>query len=212
MMGKKVQRAFTLMTVFFALSTATVTASSLWGDYEGYSKARVIINNEVKEFTSSEVPGFIVNGATVLPLRTLADSLQALVKWDDSNKTVSVFKPNVHLIVAYDVDRKKFDVTTPFGTVRHGKTISFDVFPQVENLKTPITSMKISILSPSGQEVATRTASNGTIQQQSFWFVERFEKLTFSEQGIYSVKLYMQLESGGDYQVVSEKQILSQVE
>ena len=42
----KVQRIFTLMVVFFVLSTAAVVASSIWGDYKGNNIARLIVNDQ----------------------------------------------------------------------------------------------------------------------------------------------------------------------
>ena len=52
-MRMKVQRIFTLMVVFFVLSTAAVVASSIWGEYKGYNIARVIVNDQTKEFGDS---------------------------------------------------------------------------------------------------------------------------------------------------------------
>jgi hypothetical protein len=124
----KVQRLFTLMLVFFILSTATVVASSIWGDFEGYSKATVIVNGETQYFSNSDVPGFIVNNTTVLPLRTIADSLQALVKWDSGKQTATLFKPNVHMMMFHDFSKDFSTLNKPFGVVGKGETIDFMVF------------------------------------------------------------------------------------
>ncbi|MNI48935.1 hypothetical protein D3C73_1035260 [compost metagenome] len=141
-------------------------------------------------------------------MRTISDSLQALVKWDNSNKTASVFKPNVHMFVAEGISND-YSVKTPFGVVKQGATIDFVVFPQVDNLQTTITSMKISIESPSGSNVVTPFEKSMYGHKDSFWHPYKFTNVTFSESGIYTVKLSMQLEEGGEYQIVSEKQIVS---
>jgi hypothetical protein len=202
----RVQRLFTLMLIFFVLSTATVVASSIWGDFEGYNKVRVIVNGETQQFPESDVPGFIINGKTVLPLRALAGSLQALVKWDDVNKTVTISKPNVHMFVVKDISND-FSVKTPFGVVKQGDTVDFVVFAQVDNLTTSISSVRVSIVTPSGTNVVTPIEKAMSGQKDTFWLPMKFTNVSFDEYGIYTVKFAMKQEGGTDYTVVSEKQI-----
>jgi hypothetical protein len=208
-LGMKVQRLFTLMLVFFILSTATVVASSIWGDFEGYSKARITVNGESQYFSSSEVPAFIVKGSTVLPLRTLADSLQAMVKWDSSNQTASLYKPNVHMILVKDIS-KDYSMDQPFGVVKQGKKIDFVVFTQVDNLQANLTSVRISIISPSGQSAVTSVEKSINEQKKTFWLPVPFQNVSFDESGEYTVKFAMKLEGDSSYTVVSEKQISSE--
>ncbi|UJF35219.1 stalk domain-containing protein [Paenibacillus hexagrammi] len=203
----KVQRIFTLMLVFFGLSTATVVASSIWGNYEGFSIARLSINDETQEFSDSDVPPLIVNGKTMLPLRSLTKSLEAMVKWDNTNKTVSIYKPNVHMIVASSIDNE-FNITGPFSVVKKGGSHSFVILAQVDNLSTSISSVRVSIESPSGQEVGTFVPDKKP-SGSSFWLPALFNGVSFDEYGNYKVKFEMQLDDSSGYVVVSEKQILS---
>jgi hypothetical protein len=209
MVSKRVHRIFTIMLVCFSLSTATAVASSIWGEFEGYSKARVLVNDVETQFSSADVPGFIVKGSTVLPLRTLADSLQALVKWDNSNKTAYIYKPNVHMFVVKDIS-KDYTMKSPFGEVKQGVKISFFVFPQVDNLNASISSFKISIVSPSGTNAVEPYEESIDEQKKSFWRPIKFNNISFDEYGVYTVKFSMKLSDGTDYVVVSEKQILSE--
>ena len=101
----------------------------------------------------SDVPPLIVDGNTVLPLRAMSDALQALVKWDNSNKTAYLYKPNVHMFFTTEV--RKDSAIVPFGVVEHGKEADFIVFAQVDNLKTSINSVRVSVVSPSGKSVIT---------------------------------------------------------
>jgi len=204
----KVQRVFTLMLLFFVLSTATVVASSIWGDYDGYSIARVYVNDRLEDFSSSDVPALIVNGKTMLPLRSLANSLQSLIKWDNSNKTVSLYKPNVHMLVAQDIG-KDYSLKTPFGVVNQGETISFVVFTQVDNLRTSVSSVRVSIESPSGVQVVTPVVKAMNGQKDTFWLPVPFKDVSFDEYGNYVVKFEMKLDESSNYAVVSEKLILS---
>jgi hypothetical protein len=205
----KVQRLFTLMVAFLTLSTATVAASSIWGDYEGYSKARVMVNGTERYFSSSDVPGFIINGKTVLPLRDLAESLQTMVKWNDPDKTALLYRPNVHLSVVRDIG-KDYSMKEPFGVVTQGKTIDFVVFAQVDNLQTGISSIRITIESPSGNNVVTPHEKGMYGQKDSFWYPVRFTDVSFNEHGKYKVKFAMKPDESSDYTVVSEKEIYAE--
>lgn len=209
MVGKKVHRLFTMMLLCFSISTATAVASSIWGDFEGYSKARVLVNDVEQQFSYSDVPGFIVKGTTVLPLRTLADSLQALVKWDNTNKTVNIYKPNVHMTVAREI-RKDYSMKDPFGAVKHKDAVDFFVFAQVDNIQSNISSVRVSIISPDGGNAITPVVKARSDQKDSFWLVVPFNGVSFDQYGKYTVKFEMQLDEGSDFVVVSEKEIKSE--
>lgn len=208
MKGKKVQRIFALMLVFFILSTATVVASSIWGNYEGFSIARLVVNDKTEEFSDSDVPPLIINGKTVLPLRSLTQSLQALVKWDNTNKTVSLYKPNVHMFFTTEV--RKDSSFVPFGVVEKGKKADMIiVFAQVDNLKTNINSVQVSIISPSGNSVVDPVVKDITEVKESFWLKVPLYNVSFDESGNYLVRFAMRQEGSSEYNVVSEKQIQS---
>jgi hypothetical protein len=204
----KVQRIFTLMVVFFVLSTAAVVASSIWGDYKGYSIARLVVNNETKEFADSDVPPLIVDGKTVLPLRAMSDALQSLLRWDDASKTAYLFKPNVHMFFTTEV--RKDSAIVPFGVVERGKQADFIVFAQVDNLKTGINSVRVSIVSPSGRSVITPVDKSISDSKESFWLKVPVYGVSFDEAGTYVVKFAMQQSGSSEYSVVSEKQIQSE--
>ncbi|TVY06729.1 stalk domain-containing protein [Paenibacillus cremeus] len=203
----KVQRLLTLALSLSLFGATGAVASSMWGDYEGFSKARVMINNEEKSFSDSDTPAFLIKGSAVLPVRVLSETLHALVKWDSSTNTVNIQKPNVHMFVAKKVDND-YSIKQPFGGVKKGDRLDFAVFAQVDSLKTPINSFKISIVSPSGEQVAVHEKVVGG-QRESFWYPWPFN-VTFSEAGNYVVKFSIKQDEGGDYTVVSEKVILSE--
>lgn len=203
----KVPRVLTLVLSLSMFGTAGALANSLLGEYEGYTKARVVINNVEKTFKEGETPAFIINGSTVFPVRTLSESLKSLVKWDSSTNTVSIHKPNVHMFVAQKVE-DNYSVKQPFGGVKKGDKLDFAVFAQVDSLTTPFHSFKISIVSPSGQEVAMHEKVVDD-KKESFWYPWPFT-VTFSEAGSYVVKFSIKLSQDTDYTVVSEKVILSE--
>ncbi|WP_261305842.1 copper amine oxidase N-terminal domain-containing protein [Paenibacillus andongensis] len=204
----KVQRILALMLMFFVLSTAAVVASSIWGDFKGNNIARLIVNEETVEFGDTDVPPLIVDGKTVLPLRAVSEALQALVKWDNSNKTAYLYKPNVHMFFTTEV--RKDSAIVPFGVVERGKEADFIVFAQVDNLKTNINSVRVSVVSPSGKSVITPVVKSISESKESFWLKVPLYGVSFNEAGTYVVKFAMKQDGSNDYAVVSEKQIQSE--
>ncbi|TDF96585.1 stalk domain-containing protein [Paenibacillus piri] len=199
-----------LLTIVLSLSLFGATgafASSMWGDYEGFAKIKMLVNDVEKPFADNETPAFIIKGNSVFPVRMLSESLQTLVRWDNGSKTISVFKPNVHMFVAEKVN-DDYSVKSPFGKVPKGKKIDFAVFAQIDSLKTPFYSFKISIDSPSGEQVAAHEkVVNG--EKENFWYPWPFN-VSFGETGEYVIKFSVKLDEGGDYTVVSKKVIVSE--
>jgi hypothetical protein len=206
--GMKVPRLLTLVLSLSLYGTAGVFASSMWGDYEGFSKVKTVINNVEKQFADGEAPSFLIKGNAVFPVRELSESLQSLVRWDSAKNTVSIYKPNVHMFVAEKVN-DDYSVKSPFGKVPKGKKIDFAVFAQVDSLKTPFYSFKISVQSPSGEEAVAphEKIVNGT--KENFWYPWPFS-VPFNESGEYVIKFSIKLDEGGDYTVVSQKVIVSE--
>lgn len=203
----KVPRLLTLVLSLSLFGATGAFASSMWGDYEGFSKVKLLINDEEKQYSDSETPAFLVKGSAILPVRTLSESLHSLVRWDNGSKTVSVYKPNVHMFVAEKV-KDDYSVQTPFGAVVKGTRMDFAVFAQVDSLKTPFYSFKISIETPSGKQVASHEeVVDG--EKESFWYPWPFTGFTFSEAGDYKVNFSIKLDADGDYTDVSQKVIIS---
>ncbi|WP_281887950.1 stalk domain-containing protein [Paenibacillus sp. YYML68] len=203
----KVPRLLTMVLSLTLFGTAGAVASSIWGEFEGYSKVRLVVNDAEQSFGSSEVPAFLVKGSAVLPVRTLSDSLQAIVKWDSASHTVAVHKPNVHMFVAKTVE-DDYDIKQPFGVVKQGKQLGFSVLAQVDSLNTSIRSFQISIVSPSGKQVAAKEEVVDS-DKSSFWYAWPFN-VTFTEKGTYKVRFAVKTTADGKYVTISEKSIVSE--
>ncbi|TBL78233.1 stalk domain-containing protein [Paenibacillus thalictri] len=204
----KARRMLVLALTLSLLGTATVAASPLWGDYEGFSKAKVYINNVEKQFADGDAPAFLIKNNAMIPVRALADSLQSLVKWDNANSTINIYKPNVHMIIASEVD-KDYSIKKPFGKVKKGDTLDFAVFAQVDSLNTSISSFKISIETPTGEQAVAPHEKTVGAQKDNFWYPWPFT-VTFSKAGNYKVKFSVKLDDSSDYTVVAEKVIVSE--
>lgn len=201
----KGKRLVVLTLLFTVLGAGIVYAGSPWGDYQGFTKVKVTVNNN--EAAIGEVPGFVIAGRAVLPLRDLTDSLQALVKWDETNKTAEIYKPNVHMFVAGEVSKEDV-IKKPFGKVKRGDKMNFVVLAQVDNLKTSISTFRIEIIHPDG--TVLRTSDPISADNDSFWYNWPVTGVTFDAYGEYKVRFLMKLEEKDNYTIVSEKVIKSE--
>lgn len=204
----KVPRMLTLVLSLSLLGNAGVFANSIWGDYEGFSKVKMVVNNVEKQFKDGEAPAFLIKGNAVFPVRELSESLQSLVRWDNAKNTVSIYKPNVHMFVAEKVN-EDYSIKSPFGKVPKGKKIDFAVFAQVDSLKTPFYAFKISIESPSGAQAAPAHEKVVNGSKENFWYPWSFS-VPFNEAGEYVIKFSIKLDENSDYTEISQKVIVSE--
>jgi hypothetical protein len=201
-----IKRLALLTLALCMVAGGAAVADSRWGNYAGYSKIRVNVNGST--LNSDGVPAFMINGSTVLPLRQVAESFNAIVKWDSGNQTANIYKPNVNMFVAQEVSGKDYStIKKPFGKVGSGSTMTFDVFVQVDNLLTDVNGFKVSILDPYGNVVDSRSESiSGS--PDNFWFATPFTKVKFTESGNYTVRFDFEVD--GSYTTVAEKLIVSE--
>ena len=134
-----------------------------------YPKAKVFVNDSEVTFKDGEVPAIVIDGSTVLPIRKVAEKLQAIVQWDKDTMTANIYKPNVHMFVSEEVkiDKNKqvSVIKSPFSVVETGKTVEFAVVVQVDGLKADATGFKISIIKPDGDEYDSKEVSADTQHQ-----------------------------------------------
>lgn len=141
--------------------------------------------------------GVVVDGTTYLPVRDVANSQQSIIQWDESGKKISIFKPNVHLILLQDQKM--------FGNVDKNKQLNFHVLVQVDNLKTEISDIKVTITDPMNREELIH-AKSVQEKKEDFWFLSKEHKYNFGV-GVYKVRCYMKSGSSNEWSLVSEKQI-----
>jgi hypothetical protein len=210
----KAKRLIILTLVCSMVFGATVYADSLWGSYNGFPKAKVYVNDSEVTFKDGEVPAIVIDGITVLPIRKVAEKLQAIVQWDKDTMTAKIYKPNVHMFVSEDVkvDKNKqvAVIKSPFSVVETGKTVQFVVVVQVDGLKADATGFKISVIDPSGvefdnQEVPATTSFLPSI----FGYTSLPFNLKFSQKGTYLVRFSFK-DKDDKYTVISQKSIVSE--
>jgi hypothetical protein len=188
-----------LRRVLIALMLLSVWGGSMIFADAAVQKVRVIVNGSELDDT-----GVLQDGKTYLPLRQIANTLQALITWDESAKKVTVYKPNVHMFLF-----KASDKEVTFGNVDKNNRVSFMVFAQIDNLLTSVSAVKVSIFDPFGNEkIIQQQAVN--ITKDNFWFRTSDFKYFFDSAGKYSVRFYMKANDNDDWGQVSEKIITAQ--
>ena len=93
-----------------------------------------------------------------------------------------------------------------FGDVKKTGKLKFNVFSQIDNLRTNISAVRVSITAPDGTSKEIQT---GEIKEQrdNFWFRTKDYTYDFKTSGRYIVGFYMKPSNGSDFVLVSEKSI-----
>jgi hypothetical protein len=187
--------------VLFTLAFALIGGSVGYADAIA-QKVRVWVNKQ-----EIEDGGAMIEGKSYLSVRALADKLNAIVLWDEDTKKVTIFKPNVHMLMMQD--------STLVGNIPSKGKYSFKVVSQIDNLKINISAFKLTIADPYGDEtyIDGRTASDKDFPdggKDNFWFTPAKEfTYNFNSSGKYVLRFWMKPEGETSYQVVSEKVITS---
>jgi hypothetical protein len=199
-----VKRVGVIVLICFMLGTAYAYADNQ-GLFKGFQKVKVMVNS--KELSNLSVPGFVIDGKTVLPLRDLADAVNAVVLWDANTQTVNLIRPNAHLLIADSVG--KDTVKKVFGKVAKGKKeVDFSVFVQVDGLSEPVSKLKLTVEDPSGTVIDSYEQKLVGVDGD-FWLVRPFE-VRFTQSGKYTVNLFVQMEKSEEFAKISSKSIVSE--
>ncbi|MFD1955126.1 stalk domain-containing protein [Paenibacillus thailandensis] len=163
---------------------------------EAVQSVRVYING-----SESGEDGVVIDGKAYLPLREVADSLGAQVTWNNAGKKATIIKPNVHLVLFKD--------NAIFGKVSKGNKYTFSVFAQVDNLKTSISAIKISIVDPRGKEKTIQSQTQ-EITKDNFWYRTEDVQYSFDYAGKYAVRFSLKVNPDDEWTTVSELLISSE--
>jgi S1-C subfamily serine protease len=81
------KKLFTAILALMMISSTAYAATAINGMYKGRAVVKVVVNGEV---VKSTVPGQLIDNATMLPLRAIAESLGASVTWDGKKAQASI--------------------------------------------------------------------------------------------------------------------------
>ncbi|MEN1761459.1 copper amine oxidase N-terminal domain-containing protein [Anoxynatronum sibiricum] len=199
--------------VFLLLMTGIVFASGMYGSFEGLPIVKVVINN--KELVS-DVPGVVLNGRTMLPVKAIAEQFDAVVKWNSSTQTVDIIKPEVQLLVIDFDDYYEYEDIYDddvWVLVNPGANIFpvgmdnyllayFDIGPMPEQLYT----YRIALFDPSGNMLKTSVSEDLVIDNYGAHGVLEIEDLALRVPGNY--KLAFQMKYGDKFETVTNTTII----
>ncbi|CAM4277334.1 Uncharacterised protein [Paenibacillus macerans] len=173
---------------FLVIAFSLMGGSMLFAD-AATQKVKLLLNGR-----EMEDGGYVIDGKTYVPLR----SLDGLVEYNEETKTVNYYKPNVHMSLSRE--------DGVFGDIKKTGKLKFFVFSQIDNLKTNISAVRVSITAPDGtsKEIQTDEIKD---QKDNFWFRTKDYTYDFKATGRYTVGFYMKPSGGTDFVLVSEKGI-----
>ncbi|WP_019636102.1 hypothetical protein [Paenibacillus fonticola] len=142
--------------------------------------------------------GYVIDGKTYVPVR----ELEGLVEYDEATKKVSYYTPNVHIFL--------FKGNEIFSKIEKGLKLKFSVFSQIDNLKTDISAVKVTITAPDGTsktiQTQTKDGKDGKEFGSNFYFITDEYTYDFKNAGTYTIGFYMKPAKGNsDYVLVAEK-------
>jgi len=174
----------------------------LWGGsllYAMTNDVKIFVNNA--EQSSKAV---IIDGKVYVPLSQLTNEQQVMLKWDEAQSKLNIYKPNVQLTT--------LSTKGAFGDVPKGNH-TMSVFAQVDNLKTDISDLKITITTPQNIEKLIQSLDSRDLDARSskenFWFLTDAKEYSFDKTGNYYIRLYMKPTFSKEWFLLSEKQIIA---
>jgi len=163
------------------------------------SKIKVIVN----DVNLGEI-GENIDNSTYLPLRKVGETLHAIVDWNASTKTTTIYSPNVHMFLYSSSNGEE----TTFGEVKKGFNGKIKVFAQVDNVSFKLNATKFTIVDPNGKETLIQQIKVEK-NRDNYWFVTEETNYRFSLSGKYTIRCYMKPENSEDWTITSEKLITS---
>ena len=183
------------------LSTSVVFAASVNGEFNGFPIVKVNVNDKA---VSSDVPGVVMKGRTLLPVRAVAESLGGLVSWDAATMTANIEKPESTLMFVDDVIENEdgtWDLINPYGVTDKG-ILDLVVYYEITPTSVSDVDMKLVVKDMGGNSITEATEHFKSDETGSRGYMY-FENLECKTAGEYTVELQMKHE--GKYQTINTK-------
>lgn len=134
-----------------------------------------------------------------LPVDLISQNLNVLMSLDETGKKVQIYKPNINMVVLDD----KGGI---FGKIKSPSRIAFSTLVQVDNLKTEVSEIKLTITDPANK---TETVDTHQIKEQedNFWFKSEEYTYSFNTKGTYTIQVYFKEAGSKKWSAVSEIQL-----
>lgn len=181
------KRKIILILAVALMSTGIVFAASVNGSFAGLPIVNVKVNGET---VKSDVPGVVLQGKTLLPVRAVVESLNAAVSWDQTTMTASIVKPEINMVFVEDIIQESDGTMTlknpglNFDTV--GKDKWEDIYFEIGPMDKQLYSYRIILLDPEGKEVSASETIENVVDDQGLMGEIYMDNLTFEKVGAYT--------------------------
>lgn len=180
------KRKVALVLALVLISACTVYAAAVNGNFGGLPIVKVKINGET---LSSDVPGVVLQGRTVLPARAIAESLGAVVSWDAASMTASIIKPSVQMVFVEDVVEENDGSWTiknaGISVYDIGKDQTALIYFDIGPMEKQLYSYRIVMKDTNGAVIKISDVEDGVIDEFGFMSYLYMEGLTFAKPGKY---------------------------
>lgn len=212
------KRIVSMVLVLMLLLSFTVYAAS---DYKGFTIVNVKVDGKP---LTLEIPAINFYGSTMLPLRKVAESLDAIVTWDSATSTAMLKKPEVEMLFCDDyafgdsakgvkntvnpdlpVDNAIFQI---YGTKWDAGPQSFTAYCDVSELGVVgLVEYRILVEGPDGTVVQSSSDSIELTAEDRGAFIAfpTFLDVDMKTPGSYKVKF--QLKDQGEYKTIKQRLI-----
>ncbi|HEX7056006.1 MAG TPA: stalk domain-containing protein [Bacilli bacterium] len=199
----KLKRLLVLIVVITVIGGISVFADDGFDTFKGKT-VKIFVND--REASSNGLLVADKNGLTksMVPVRDIADALQALVEYDEATQSINVYKPNVQMSVMYMAK----DSVQFLGDVTRGQKLTMYILTWIDSVKTNLSALKVTVEDPYGGEIFSDVKEVNEQSDDHFWWGSKKMPVEFKYSGPYVVKLYMK-DSNSDYTLVSQRIIKS---
>ncbi|WP_048602620.1 copper amine oxidase N-terminal domain-containing protein [Rubeoparvulum massiliense] len=205
------RKVVVLLVLLLSITALSVYAAVplFFEKHKDLESVRVTLNGNL---ITGDVPPFIIEGRTVIPLREVSQELGLLVQWNQKKDQVQIYKPSVNMVVineALNRDNNK-TIVEPQRTFKQGAEYQLVIYAEVDHVPTSQSfDSKIVLVSPKGEEVHSffKNDSNyfSTNKNSSFKVRNLVAKGTFTELGDYKLLFKMKDFDSSNYVTLAEK-------
>jgi len=203
------KKLFVVLLVI-ALSTVSVFAVGATGTFAGLKTVNVQLNGTPIE---SDVPGVVLGGRTVLPLRAVAENLNAIVDWNQTTMTANLLKPDVNLIVMGEGTENEdgsWDVKDPSCTMYNlGAGYTVGILYYVGPMEKQTIEYRIVVKDPKGKTLQSDVPSTyDMLPDEGMMGYTYLNNISFQTAGIHPVEF--QIKYNGTFTTVGKTSLYVQ--
>lgn len=189
--------------VMFVLSTGVVFAAAVNGEFNGFPIVNVKVNEKA---VKADVPGIVMQGRTLLPVRAVAENVGALVSWDQSTMTASIIKPEAEMLFVDDIevlDDGSWNLINPYTKREKGNKELIIIYYEISNINKGNLNLKVVGYDANGKSLGENTTVLTTEDEAGGVGYFTFEGMEIGAAGEYTFEL--QLMHEGKYQTIATK-------